>query len=89
MNEKFSTPESQEKISREQVISAYKKFVERGITSPDKLDLDDPEVIEAAVGCRGEGRRVGSSLPEVRQADAAPEKGVRAESRHGQRDGPV
>ena len=47
MNEKFPTPESQEKISREQVISAYKKFVERGITSPDKLDLDDPEVIEA------------------------------------------
>ena len=47
MNEKFPTPESQEKISREQVISAYKKFVERGITNPDKLDLDDPEVIEA------------------------------------------
>ena len=47
MNEKFPTPESQEKTSREQVISAYKKFVERGITSPDKLDLDNAEVIEA------------------------------------------
>ena len=47
MNETFPTPESQEKTSREQVISAYKKFVERGITNPDKLDLDDPEVIEA------------------------------------------
>ena len=44
MHEISSTPE---KVSKEQVIEAYKKFVERGITSPDALDLDDSEVIEA------------------------------------------
>lgn len=37
----------QQEVTREQVIEAYKKFVERGITSPDDLDMDDPEVIEA------------------------------------------
>ena len=42
--ESFPTPE---KVSKEQVIEIYKKFVERGITSPDVLDLDDSEVIEA------------------------------------------
>ena len=44
MNESFPIFESQEKISRQQVIDAYKKFIERGIISPDALDLDDPEV---------------------------------------------
>lgn len=44
MKESFPTPE---KISKDQVIDVYKKFVERGITSPDALDLDDLEVIEA------------------------------------------
>ena len=44
MKESFPTPE---KVSKEQAIEAYKNFVERGITSPDALDLDDPEVIEA------------------------------------------
>ena len=44
MNEQISTPE---KISREQALASYKKFVDRGITSPDALDLADPEVIEA------------------------------------------
>ena len=38
---------SPEKVSKDQVVGAYRKFVERGITSPDDLDLDDPEVIEA------------------------------------------
>jgi hypothetical protein len=33
--------------SREQVIAAFRKFIERGITNPDELDLNDPEVIEA------------------------------------------
>lgn len=47
MKESFSSPESAEKIKREQVVDAYKKFIERGITSPDSLDLDDPEVKEA------------------------------------------
>lgn len=32
---------------RNQAIAAYKKFVEQGITNPDDLDLDDPEVQEA------------------------------------------
>lgn len=44
MKESFLSPE---KVSKDQVIDAYKKFVEQGITSPDALDLDDPEVIEA------------------------------------------
>jgi len=44
MKESIPTPE---KVSKDQVIEAYKKFVERGITSPDTLDLEDPEVIEA------------------------------------------
>ena len=44
MKESFSSPE---KISKDQVIDAYRKFVEMGITSPDALDLDDPEVTEA------------------------------------------
>lgn len=37
----------QHEVTRERVIEAYKKFVERGITSPDSLDLNDPEVVEA------------------------------------------
>jgi hypothetical protein len=47
MNESKPTFESAPEISREQALGAYKKFIERGITSPDALDLDDPEVIEA------------------------------------------
>lgn len=39
--------EKGKKVSKEQVISAYRKFVERGITNPDNLGLDDPEVVEA------------------------------------------
>ena len=39
--------EKDKKVSKEQVIEVYKKFVERGITSPDALDLNDPEVIKA------------------------------------------
>ncbi len=37
----------QQGVTRDQVIEAYKKFVEEGITSPDDLDLNDSEVIEA------------------------------------------
>ncbi len=44
MKESFPSPE---KVSKDQVIDTYRKFVERGITSPDALDLDDHEVIEA------------------------------------------
>ena len=44
MSEQISTPE---KVSREQALAMYRKFVERGITSPDALDLNDPEVIKA------------------------------------------
>ena len=47
MNEEFPKTESQEKITREQVIDAYKKFVEKGINTPDVLDPTDPEVIAA------------------------------------------
>jgi len=37
----------QPEVKKEDVIAAFKKFVDRGITSPDSLDLNDPEVIEA------------------------------------------
>jgi hypothetical protein len=36
-----------EHFSRVQVIDGFRGFVERGITNPDDLDLNDPEVIEA------------------------------------------
>ena len=39
----FEQPE----VKKEDVIAAFKKFVDRGITSPDALDLNDPEVVEA------------------------------------------
>jgi hypothetical protein len=42
----LSSPE-ESPVTREQVISAFKPFIERGITNPDDLELDDPEVIEA------------------------------------------
>ena len=47
MSESFSSPESKKEITREEVINVYKKFVERGIKSPDDLDLENPEVKEA------------------------------------------
>ena len=47
MHEGAPTSESREKITREQVIGVYRKFVERGIDNPDDLDLDDAKVIEA------------------------------------------
>ena len=47
MKESFPSPESENKITREQVIDAYKKFVERGIKTPDDLDLKDPDVEKA------------------------------------------
>lgn len=40
-------PLTLERINKEQVIAAYRKFVERGMTSPDALDPNDPEVREA------------------------------------------
>lgn len=46
MKESFPSPESK-KITREEVINIYKKFVERGIKNPDGLDLENPEVKEA------------------------------------------
>jgi hypothetical protein len=47
MGESISFQESFPNISREQALLAYKKFVGRGIASPDDLDLEDTEVIEA------------------------------------------
>jgi vacuolar-type H+-ATPase subunit I/STV1 len=40
-------PVEPEHYAREQVIATFRQFVERGITNPDDLDLNDPEVIEA------------------------------------------
>ena len=34
-------------FSREQVIAAFRKFVDRGFAAPEDLPLDDPEVIAA------------------------------------------
>ncbi len=47
MKESFPSPESEKEIAREEVVNAYKKFVERGIKNPDDLDFKDPEVKEA------------------------------------------
>jgi len=33
-----------ERVSKDQVIAAYRKFVEAGMKSPDRLDHNDPEV---------------------------------------------
>ncbi len=35
------------KIEKEQLVALYQKFITQGITNPDSLDLDDPEVKEA------------------------------------------
>ena len=43
----FAQPEMGKEIVRDEAMSAYKKFIDKGVTTPDKLDLDDPEVIEA------------------------------------------
>ncbi len=34
-------------VTREQVIDTFRKFPEKGITHPDDLSLDDPDVISA------------------------------------------
>jgi|GEM_PF-935968 len=47
MNESPQPPESEKRITREEVIEGYKKFVAQGITNPDDLDLDDQEVKKA------------------------------------------
>ena len=44
MKEAFSSIEPENQIKREEVISAYRKFVEQGVTNPDDLDLEDTEV---------------------------------------------
>lgn len=44
MSEIFISPDLRQPITRQQVIDAYKKFVERGVTSPDILDENEPEV---------------------------------------------
>ncbi len=38
---------SEPQFNREQVVDAFRKFVEKGITHPDDLPLDDQEVISA------------------------------------------
>ncbi|HEU5114288.1 MAG TPA: hypothetical protein VFT82_00815 [Candidatus Paceibacterota bacterium] len=47
MKESFPTQESGEEVKREDVLAVYRKFVDRGETNPDSLDLSDPEVKEA------------------------------------------
>ena len=46
MTETESSPEKPH-FSRDQVVETFRKFVKRGISNPDDLPLDDPEV-EAA-----------------------------------------
>jgi len=45
MIDTFPTPEALN--LKQRAVEAYKKFVERGITDPNSLDLSDPEVIAA------------------------------------------
>ena len=47
MRGSLPSPELKKIITKEEVIAAYRKFVERGITNPDDLDLEDAEVKEA------------------------------------------
>ena len=46
-NESFASPESERKITREEVVNAYRKFVEQGVTHPDDLDLENKDVSRA------------------------------------------
>lgn len=46
MSENISAPE-EPKFTREQVVDAFKKFPQKGITNPDDLDLKDGDVINA------------------------------------------
>jgi hypothetical protein len=46
MTETETSPEKPY-FNRDQVLAAFKKFVDRGIASPDDLPLDDPEVVSA------------------------------------------
>jgi hypothetical protein len=34
-------------VSRDEALDAYKKLVRRGITTPDDLDLNEPDVVHA------------------------------------------
>jgi hypothetical protein len=47
MQESFPKPQSPEKKSKEEALAAYRILVERGFTSPDVLDSDDPDVAKA------------------------------------------
>lgn len=42
-SESFPTVESAPNL-KAQAIDAYKKFIDQGVTNPDNLDLEDPEV---------------------------------------------
>ena len=55
----------QPEVKKEDVIAAFKKFVDRGITSPDSLDLNDPEVIEANRLLDSWWEKEEKSVPEV------------------------
>jgi len=46
MNE-LPQPEIEREITREGAMAAYKQFVDKGITNPDDLDLNDPSVLAA------------------------------------------
>lgn len=45
--EQSPTLESENKPIRERAVETFQKFIDKGITNPDDLDLDDPEVKEA------------------------------------------
>ena len=45
-SEPSQSPESPH-YTKDQVIAAFRGFIDRGLTNPDDLDPDDPEVIEA------------------------------------------
>lgn len=40
-------PSPEREVTRDQVVAAYRKIRERGISNPDDMPLDDPEVQEA------------------------------------------
>jgi hypothetical protein len=46
LTENISSPEKSV-ITRDQVVEAFKKFPRQGITNPDELPSDDPDVVAA------------------------------------------
>jgi hypothetical protein len=75
MSETQSSPENPQ-YSREQVLGAFRKFIEAGYTHPDNLPLDDPEVAEANRNLDAWGDRAEHQAQQNPAPDAMAEYGL-------------